>query len=111
MNAYLTIDKNFSILFSAPEILTDSFIINLLNENAKFLNDLQLPKFELRFIKSFNNNDTKFGSGQLNVNYNGTGKKIIISLISFEQPKWWLKNWNRKYNKGINDFNEIIQLN
>ena len=89
MNAYLTIENNFSVLISVDTKISKGYLVSILTENKKFIKTKN-PNFEFRLKKSFKNNCTKFASGQLVLDYNQNGFDKIVNLTSFVNPKWWL---------------------
>jgi len=92
MKARITIENNFSIIFDAPESITEETIISILKENSIHLKKDGLPKFEVRLYKSFKNFSPVFASGQLSLNQNNSGKNYLVTLTGLKNPRWWKFN-------------------
>ena len=103
MNAHIEIKDQFSILFSAPETITTDFLINIIRENLNVINIKKLPTFKVKFIKGYKDYCTQFASGQ--ISYDNEKEPILSYLNSYEQPKWWLKSWNKKYLESVYQLN------
>lgn len=99
MNAHIEIKDQFSILFDAPETISTDFLVKIIKENLEFINYKKLPVFKVKFIKQYKDYCSQFASGQLS--YNDNREPILNYLNSFEQPKWWLKSWNKKHLKSV----------